>query len=152
MISADEKALCEKLASLPGWSIAEMFNCGYEGDADPIYHGGLFYDVRDWEQHGYANSVEFFEDSETEHLVVQRGTIYRPTSDKDWESCWSCVGISKDSPERENIHAQISAVRAWSGTGCDGTGYPDLKEFDLETWKEWRIWRSVHEWIKALGE
>jgi hypothetical protein len=33
----------------------------------------------------------------------------------------------------------------------EGDSYPHLKEFDLETWREANIWKSVRGWIEALG-
>jgi hypothetical protein len=79
----------ERLTELCGWDVAEAFGCHYTGDADPIHHGGIFYDARDWEADGYASCVEFWEDPDTEALVVQPGTIRKPD---DMEAAFRCIG------------------------------------------------------------
>lgn len=150
MISTEEKAKFERIASLSSWDIAREYGCHFSGDVDPINHGGFFYDARDWDAYGYAQCVEFWEDYEHDCLVVQRGVINRPDDD-DMESVWRGIGIDADSEERDNIHAQIEAARSYCGIEPDGTDYPELKNFRLEDWKEWRIWRSIDPWLRQLG-
>jgi hypothetical protein len=150
-IKTSERAEFEKIASMTGWAIAEHFGCSYNGDGDPINHGGFFYDPRDWAEHGYAKAVEFWWDHEHGRMVVQRGTIHKPDTPEQWESVWGCIG-AYEGEQRENIHAQIDASESGMGMEPDGTRYPDLKEYNLKTWKEWHIWRSVAEWLRELGK
>lgn len=158
MVSTITKELTTELASLPGWTIAERFNCGYSGDSSPTIHGGFFYDFRTWETEGYARCVEFWHDPESpklgtnlQRLVVQQGTIHRPKTEDQWESCWSCLGIAKDDPNRQNVHAQVEAVRGGCGIEPAGTSYPYLMDFNLTTWHEAKIWHRVIPWLQELG-
>lgn len=149
MVSPDEKALYQKIASLQGGEIAKHFGCDYSGDGSPIPHGGFFYNIQDWEENDYADAVEFWMDPEHEgRLVVQRATIHRPTTPEQWESCWSCVGSKPGDENRKNIHFQIQSAQAAMGmeTG-DGS-----RSFILDNWQEWRIWRKVSDWLEELRE
>lgn len=152
MIPPEEKARYDHLASLGAWEIARFYGCDYSGDCNPLEHGGYFYDSRNWEAYGYASCVEFWEDCENDCLVVQRGTINKPSNPEDMESAWQCIGIAPDDENRSNIHAQIDAIRSYCGIEPDGTSYPDLKNFRLEDWQEWRIWRSIDGWLRFLGD
>jgi hypothetical protein len=146
-----EKAGWQQVASLSGWDVAAHYGCSYIGDCNAIDHGGYFYDPRDWEPYGYASVVEFWRDPEDDDvLYVQRGTVHRPQTAKEWRSAWSCIGAPEDDT-RHNVHAQIDAARSWGGIETDGTSYPALKTFRTTDWHEWRIWRSVHDWLAALG-
>lgn len=138
----------EQLASMSSWQIAETFGCHFSGDANPIEHGGFFYDARDWEDYGYASCVEFWEDPETHALIVQPGTIRKWSNDRERASALQFCGID----EFESIHAQIDACRYYLGIEPDGTEYPYLKAFNLETWSEKNIWKSVRGWIEQLGK
>ena len=152
MISPEEKAKFERIASMSSWDIAKHYGCSFSGDCNPIEHGGFFYDSRDWEAYGYASCVEFWDDHENGCLIVQRGTIQKPSQPEDMNSAFRCIGMAVDDENRENIHAQIEAVRYYCGIEPDGTSYPDLKNFDLDQWQEWRIWRSIEGYIQPLGD
>lgn len=148
-VTAEDKATYVKLASLSAWEIADHFGCHYDGDSNPIEHGGFFYDTRDWESGGYASTVEFWWDDDADQLVVQRGTISKP---QDLAACWNCAGTPDDPDLRNDTRAQIEAVKSYWGITPDGVTYPDLMNFRLDDWAEWRLWRSVAPWLKALGD
>ena len=134
----------QQLADMTPHDIAKAFGCGYDGDVNPLDHGGFFYDYRDWEANGYANVVEFWHDDENGCLVVQPGTVSKPA---DMAPAFRCIGMKAS----DNVHAQIDAARSYCGIEPDGTHYPDLKNFKLENWKERNIWGSVRGWIESLG-
>lgn len=152
MVTTEEKEFFQRLASMSGWNIADEFGIHYSGDSNPIPHGGFFYNVGNWEKEGYADVVEFWDDHEHKCQVVQQGTIHKPKTEAEWESVWSSIGCEANDEIRNNIHAQIEAVRCHSGIMPKGITYPYLKDFDLETWAEWRIWRSIAGMLKELGE
>lgn len=136
-----------KLSEMSPWEIATHYGIGYNGDMNPIEHGGYFYSLADWEDNDYAACVEFWEDPETGALVVQPGTIHN----RELESAFQCIGVGKDDPLRDNVHCQIDACRSYSGIEPNGTSYPDLKVFNLDTWKEQNIWESIRGWIEELA-
>lgn len=154
------KEECQKIASMSGWNIAELFGCEYSGDSSAVGHGGYFYRTQEWEKWGYAEAVEFWHDHDSPTktryrdpiLVVQRGTINKPTNPDKMEDCWRTIGASDPEHElRTSIHAEIDAVKSHWGMEPLGTAYPDLKNFNPDTWHEWKIWRSIGDWIKELG-
>ena len=134
------------------YSLINHLNCGYSGDNDPIHHGGVFYDTRDWKNYGYASCVEFWHDPEnTDILIVQCGVINKSL---DMEAAFACIGLDpSDSMDEEALmHAEIEASRSYNGIEPDGDDWPHLKSFNLNHWrKEWRIWRSVRQWLESLG-
>lgn len=132
----------KKLADLSGWDIARELGCDYTGDMNPVMHGGVFYDSRDWESYDYASCVEFWEDPETHHLCVTRGTINRS---QNMERAFHCCGIPKE--EQDNIHAQIETSRSYSGIESD-----DTRTFDLESLGEYEIWKAVRSWLEELSD
>lgn len=132
-----------ELASASPWDIATYFNCHFTGDMNPIDHGGVFYDSRDWEKNGYACAVEFFTMKNT--LYVQRGTIHKCD---DLESAFDCIGL----PVSDDIHMQIEACRSHDGTEPEGNYYPDAMSYNLDNWTEANIWKSVRGYIEQLGK
>ncbi len=149
MSQTTQKLTNEQLADMPPWQIADAIGIGYDGDINPVEHGGFFYDFRDWERWGYANAVEFWEDPETHALVVQTGTIHKPN---DMTATLLHFGAELADEERNNIHFQISACKAHISMQCDGTEYTYLKTFNPDHWrKEKNIWKSIRGWIEALG-
>jgi hypothetical protein len=137
----------DKISESTPWAFAEAVGIGYSGDMNPMQHGGFFYGFKDWEAYDYAAVVEFWHDPENGKLVVQLGTVHKPD---DMEPAFRCSGIGAE--EQSNIHAQIEACRAYGGIEPDGTDYPFLKSFDLETWRERNIWKSVRGWIEQLAQ
>lgn len=144
-VTTAERELFQRLECLSGWDVAKHYGCEYDGDANPVVHGGFFYSLRDWERYGYAPVVEFWEDPETGHLVVQPGVVHRSS---DMERAFRCCDIQ--GAERDIPQAQVVACRYYVGIEPNGYGFPALKSFDLEAWKEWRIWRSIHPWLEEL--
>lgn len=139
----------QELASMSGWDIAKALGCEYSGDCNPIRHGGFFYDARDWEAWGYANIVEFWDDPETKDdiLVVQRGTIHKPD---DMSGAFRCCDVPES--EQGNIHAQIEACRYYGGIETDDEDRLQPRRYNLDNWKEWRIWKSIRPLIEQLGK
>lgn len=146
----------EQLASMMAVDIADHLGIGYSGDMNPIKYGGYFYSLSDWADYGYASCVEFWEDPETHHLVVQTGTINKPDNDEEMDSAFMCCGIDERGTNRElrdNIHVQIECTKDYCGMEPDSTAYPHLKSFRLEDWqKERNIWKSIRGWIEALAQ
>ena len=151
MIPQETKERFQRIADMSGWDIAKEYGCGYSGDGSPIPHGGFFYDARDWELYGYASCVEFWLDSESGSIVVECGTINRPD---DMESDFRCIGIGPDDPNRDNVHCQIEACKAyWGYEPIEDFGGRYVKSFRLDDWPhEWRIWRSVDGWLRQIGQ
>lgn len=146
-MSRVDRQTAEKLASLAGWNIAKYFACSYEGDSDPIRHGGVFYDPRDWAEYGYASCVEFWADpdSREDTLVVSSGTIHRPGI-QEVKAALQHYGLDWT----DDVHQQIEACRAYNGIEPDDCVSP--RRYKLDHWHEWRIWRSVSELLAQLGE
>lgn len=84
----------KKLAEMDAWAIAEHFNLGYSGDMNVIEHGGYFYNLRSWEEYGYASCVEFWWDHDRDAVVVECGTINKPSDLADcFRTCgWEIAG------------------------------------------------------------
>jgi hypothetical protein len=158
MVLTEEKTRFHHIASLNAWAIASHFNCEFDGDSNPINHGGFFYNPRTWDTDGYVNAVEFYQcprddrPTNDKHLIVQLGTIRKPKDNEGWESCWSCIGIAADDPDRKLPRAQVWACRAGRGINPKGITYPYVKEFNLRRWAEWRIWMNISDWLIELGK
>ena len=148
IVTDAERDLFRKLASMSGWAIADHFGCEFDGDSNPIDHGGFFYSLANWEAYGYADAVEFWHDHDANRLVVQRGTINRPD---DIGAAMRCIGISPGSPEYGEPRAQVSAAKAYFGMECE-PHYPDMLTFNPDAWKGWRIWRAVAPFLRDLSK
>ena len=148
-ISREDRAFCERLSSLSGWDIAKELGLSYAGDADPIRHGGTFYDPTHWLDWGYAPCVEFWWDDDRDRLVVSPGTINKPDAD-DMETAWQCVGMDDpDDDVRNTPAAQIEAARtAW---GIEPNDYVRSRSYNPDTWAEWRLWRSILPMLRAIA-
>lgn len=144
------KETARHLASLSAWDIAKHFNCEFHGDSNPIQHGGIFYDLRDWVNYGYANTISFWKDLENGTLVVQKGTINK-VNDKDLESCWETIDIDADDPIRLIPQQQVYAAWCYAGVEPEGIEYPYSKRFNLDIWPEENIWRNICDWLQELG-
>jgi hypothetical protein len=118
---------------------------------DPIRHGGYFYSLADWRAWGYASAVEFWQDPENGRLVVTSGTINRPADDDEMRDAYRCIGQDWNNPtDRNNLHTQIEACRAYFGIEYDE--HTPSRRFDLDKWREERIWKMVRGMIEQLGE
>lgn len=136
----------QELSSLSAWDIANRIGIHYSGDCSPIPHGGFFYDAKDWEQYGYANCIEFWIDPDTtpDTLRITIGTIHKPD---DMSGAFECCDVPE--AERSNIHAQIVACRDYNGIEPD-EHQEYSRAYNLETWSEWRIWKSVYPLLLSL--
>ena len=143
MDTKERSSLAKELEPLSGWQIAQRLRIEYFGDLNPINHGGLFFSTKDWECFGCADCVEFWEDPETGHLMVSQGTIDKPD---DVKRAIDDAGL--EDPDYESIPLQIECARMWNGIEKDY--YHCTNAYDLDTWKEWRIWRSVLPWLLNL--
>jgi hypothetical protein len=166
-ITADElTALAKDCKRWTGWQIAEELGLSYSGDSDPINHGGIFYEVRNWLPYGYASAVELYplEERGEERLLVTRGTINRPDDEDRMQSALGCAGAvelweemrqrGRNDPNnvRGLIHLEIEACRAYMGIEPSGSG-SDEKVYKVASWrKEWRLWRSMLPLLLSLQE
>jgi len=146
-IAPEERAYCERLASLSGWQIAKDLGLGYSGDCNAIDHGGFFYNPTHWDDWGYAEIVQFTPDGDWEgnRLRVERGTINRPD---DLDAVFAQSGI--DPEERGNIHAQIEAVRYHNGAEWDDRD-SGFRLYNPDLWAEWRLWRSILPMLRSIA-
>ena len=145
-ISREDRAFCERLSSLSGWDIAKELGLSYFGDGNPITYGGTFYDPTHWDDWGYAPCVEFWWDDDRDRLVVSPGTINKPDAD-DMASAYQICDVPEE--HRDNVNAQIEAVQlAW---GAEPDDYVPSRSYNLETWAEWRLWRSVLPMLRAIS-
>ncbi len=150
MLTPEQREEAELLASLSGWDIASHFGCRYTGDMNPIQYGGHFYDPRSWEEDKEADIVEFWlneENWDDPILNVQRGTLYRPDQ-KMVDEAFKC--FEEELPRTPEC--EIEALLNHTGYDHHGHEYPGLIRFRLSTWKEWRIWKQVTPWLRALGD
>jgi len=132
-----------EFAALSGWAIAEHFGCQYYGDGSPVPHGGVFYDMRDWQRYGYANVVNIYKDPEGEPIMtVERGTLNKP---EDMQSAFDCAGTPKD--QYDNPAAQIEAVFAACGVEPDSVNPWSYFPIDDED----RLWEETEQDLKLLG-
>lgn len=145
MISSEEREALIGLADRSGPEIARHFGCEYTGDVDPIRHGGTFYDARKWSEDGSASVVEFREGRGDNETIVARGYVYRPRGGGLLDAMRSCWGDRHEELVGD-ARSEIEAALSWSGIEEDSA-----KTYNLDTWKDWRIFRSVKTWLEALG-
>lgn len=140
--------MAEQLSSLDAWQIAERFDCCYQGDVNPIDHGGFFYEVRDWESYGYASIVEFWVDPESDETVIECRTVNRPD---DMQSLFDNCGMEFPAPDQLSAHVQIWLVQSANGSEpLEDFSGPYVQRFPEDT-DEDAIWESVRGWIEQLG-
>jgi hypothetical protein len=174
-ITADElTALAKQCNSWTGWQIAEELGLSYSGDSNPIDHGGVYYETRNWLPYGYASAVELYPMEERqgssyrapieELLLVMGGTINRPDDADGMRSALDTIGMREEWEEMREmgrndpnnylglIHLEIEACRAYMGIEPSGSG-SDEKIYKVATWrKEWRLWRSMLPLLLSLQE
>lgn len=131
-----------RLSRLPGHEVAEFYGLSYDGDVDPIEHGGTFFNPERWFEDDGCDVIEFYESPKNGRLVVQRGRAYR----SDERVARACESMGQPVPTDARL--QIIAVLGYWGYEPDSLGYPDVMSFDLDTWKRWRVWKNVD---KLLG-
>lgn len=68
------------------------------------------------------------------------------------ERAWQCIGIDKDSPERDNIHAQIAACESYMGHERDDMSVKQFAPDADDCFDEDAIMNDVKGWIRALGK
>lgn len=149
----------KKCADWHGWDIAKELGIGYSGDCNVIEHGGYFYSLRDWSRWGYASCVEFYMlwDEPGAILHVEAGTISRPDPE-ELSRIIQQSGINYEvdprvlPPDGRMIYPtalEIECARDYWGIE-PGYCHDDYRTFNLETWKEWRIWKAVLPMIERL--
>jgi hypothetical protein len=165
-ITADElTALAKQCNSWTGWQIAEELGLNYSGDSDPINHGGVYYETRNWLPYGYASAVELYplDDRSEDSILVTRGTINRPDNADRMRGALGCVGAIELWEEMREagrndpnnylglIHLEIEACRAYMG--IEPNHYTQDKTYKVASWrKEWRLWRSILPLLLSLQE
>lgn len=156
MTTQPVKLTDKQLSEMTPWDIATHYGIGYSGDMNPVEHGGYFYSLADWESYGYASCVEFWHDPESGALVVQPGTVNKPDDEATLQAAYNCVDwksvwVETGEDPRKELAFQVESVKSYCGMDRYGTAYPDLMTFNLDNWpKEWRIWRSIRNWVEAL--
>lgn len=145
-VTPEERAFCERLASLSGWDVAKELGLSYSGDSDPIRHGGVFYDPSRWDDWEHAPAVEFWWDDDSDRLMVSPGSINKPDAD-DMATAFRCCDVPEEA--QGNPEAQIEACRgAW---GLEPDDYEPTRSYDPDTWAEWRLWRSVLPMLRSIA-
>lgn len=135
----------KKMAEMTPYDIAEHYGCHFSGDMNPIDHGGTFYNTKHWEGWGYADVVNIFHCEG--HVYIEQGTVNKPT---DMEACFRSSGVSEDN--RDNVHAQIDAVKGHWGVESGGTikfKHEDWDDLDYVL-DEAKVWLRIRDWIKDL--
>lgn len=141
-------------SSFAAWDIAKRIGCGYTGDANPIDHGGTFYDVRDWERYGYASCVRFTRIDDTLH--VECATVNRPS---DLTDCYACCGFARRGDKLVASQGEIDitpeveiecVLAYWGAEPVEDYSGRMVQRFAEET-DEDDIWQAVSGWLSSLG-
>lgn len=132
-----------QLSVMDAWDIARAYGLSYSGDRDVLNHGGYFYSTSEWESWGYAATLDFWTDDDNT-LRVEERTVNRQEGDR-LERAMACVGLAAHD---DNVHAQIDACHAYYGAD---SGDWDAT-FNLDTWKEHRIWKMVRRQLEILAQ
>lgn len=141
-----DTAFFKHLPSLTGWAIAELYGLHYEGDSDPITHGGTFYNLNNWQEYGYAGCVELYPNVDgTDVMIVSVGTVHRPD-----DTTLARALHSADLPPDTTEPAELAyAVRCYCGAEPDDE---PGRTYDTANWpNEWRLWKSIHPLLLALA-
>lgn len=145
----------DECCSLSAWDIAERLGLGYSGDCNCLEHGGYFYSKSNWTDYGYASAVEFWHEGDILH--VTRGAIYKKDECITDEAIADCYG-SDYSPNGEELAAgcfsrsmELEVDMCRSQWGIEPRDGAQPKPFNLEAWKEERIWKIVLPHLVALA-
>jgi hypothetical protein len=132
------------------WEIAERLGLGYSGDCNPLSHGGYFYSLADWDDHGYAECLDVaLVDG---MVIVEVGSIGLITNLDQALDHIGAEGSDRNSPA-----AQIEACKAYWGSDVhedfSGRYSREFPESLLdEDGGEERIWREIIGWLIGLSE
>ena len=144
MTTSINKLTIAECCSLAAWDIAERLGIAYSGDANCLEHGGVFYSRANWTEYGYASAVEFWTEGNTLHIML--GTINKPSGGITDHEILETYGTNIE----RSLDVEVDIARSNWGIEPDCyAGQP--KPFNLEAWKEERIWKMVLPHIVALA-
>lgn len=106
------------------WNIAEKFGVHYNGDMNPIPHGGVWFDSKNWNENEYATAIRIQESAGT--LWVELCTINR------YDGIEKALSFCDIESEKVSIEEEIYA--------CLSYVWVDIEEtttFESDNGKDW---------------